>query len=90
MQAMFFLFSKPRVRDLLLKKGGRQEGRRRSKVSSDFFLSFLTSLRASFGPKIPRDRTGSTHFTRSKTDTLFPTGLSTLFPSGVKSTFPCL
>ena len=32
----------------------------------------------------------TTHFTRSKTDTRFPTGLSTELPSGVKRTFPCL
>lgn len=30
------------------------------------------------------------HPTRSKTETLFPTGLSTEFPSGVKTTLPCL
>lgn len=29
-----------------------------------------------------------THFTRSKTETRFPTGLRTQFPSGVKMTFP--
>ena len=32
----------------------------------------------------------TTHFTRSKTDTRFPTGLITELPSGVKRTFPCL
>lgn len=32
---------------------------------------------------------GAAHFTRSKTDTLFPTGLSTEFPSGVNTTLPC-
>ena len=30
-----------------------------------------------------------THLTRSKTDTLLPTGESTEFPSGVKTTLPC-
>lgn len=33
---------------------------------------------------------GTTHLTRSKTETLFPTGLRTEFPSGVKTMFPCL
>ena len=31
-----------------------------------------------------------THLTRSKSDTLFPTGLSTEFPSGVNTMLPCL
>lgn len=30
----------------------------------------------------------TTHFTRSNTDTLFPTGLSKEFPSGVKRMLP--
>lgn len=33
-------------------------------------------------------KTEATHLTRSKTETLFPTGLKTEFPSGVNTTLP--
>lgn len=56
MLAMFFLFSKGNVRDVLLEVSTAQD---------------------------------ITHLTKSKTETLLPTGLSTELPSGVNATLPC-
>lgn len=59
--AIFFLFSKENVNDLLLKN--------RELVKEGYIDS-------------------KTYFTRSKTDTRFPTGLSSEFPSGVNIMLP--
>jgi hypothetical protein len=56
---------------------------------NDRLLRGLEQIKRSFG-YFKEKSNEFAHFTKSNTETRFPTGLNTEFPSGVKSRFPCL
>jgi hypothetical protein len=57
----------------------------------DLLLAGGKCWQSAFHPSRNHGREGiGTDFTRSKTETRFPTGLMTELPSGVNTTLPCL